>query len=266
MAMTQKSGDLVRLLSPPDSPHYVIRYDPRDTGLSSSFPRPTDGSLVYTLDDLVDDVLGLVAHLKLNRVHIVGSSMGGPIAWLTASRLPDVVRSLALVVTSPTGRIQNGTDNLPPVYVEGSYLVSEAFDIPDDLDDDEGWINSYTRLHLALATRPPTDEERAEARHESEVTYRREKESGTIWTKWNHSDAASVRWPCEALKGINCPTVVTHAAKDQIFPLAHAEALRDDVKGATLVVIEDCGHELPHRVRGQLSEVILANIRKGENL
>ncbi|MBE3041891.1 alpha/beta hydrolase, partial [Candidatus Bathyarchaeota archaeon] len=86
----------------------------------------------------------------------------------------------------------------------------------------------------------------------------------TMWTKSNHSDAAAVRWPREALRQVKCPTVVIHAAKDQLIPLKHSEALRDDVPGATLVVIEDCGHELPSRVRSLLADTILANTRKGE--
>lgn len=264
-AMTQKTGYMDQLLSPPDHPHRVIRFDHRDTGLSTSFARPPDGAPpAYTLDDMVDDIAGLIAHLQLDRVHLVGMSMGGPLAWMAASRLPDTVQSLALAVTSPVGRIQDPSDDLPLMRIEGQWLLGEAFDPPEDLGDDAGWIRMYTRLDLALATRPPTEEERAESRRESEVTYRREKESGTMWTKANHSAAAGVRWPRELLKQVRCPTVVIHAAKDQLFPLAHAEALRDGVEGATLVVVEDCGHEMPHRVRQFMADAILANVKKGE--
>ena len=49
----------------------------------------------------------------------------------------------------------------------------------------------------------------------------------------------------------------THPAKDQLFPIQHAEALRDDVDEATLVVLNDCGYELPKRVRQQMAEDIL---------
>lgn len=264
--MTQTTEGLLQLLSPPDHPRCVVSFDSRDTGLSTSFPTPPEGESAYTLDDMVDDVLGLIAHLKLERVHLVGLSMGGPIAWLTASRLPKVVQSLALIFTSPVGRIQTPADNLPPTHREGTYLMAEAFDLPDDPDDDEGWINSYTQLALALATQPSTDEEKAEKRRESEVTYRREKESGTMATKGNHSGAGGVRWPREALGLVKAPTVVIHAAKDQFFPVEHAEALRDGVEGATLVVVEDCGHELPMRVRPGIADAILKNVTKGEGV
>jgi pimeloyl-ACP methyl ester carboxylesterase len=152
---------------------------------------------------------------------------------------------------------------LPPLHLEGQWLLGEAFGVPDDLEDDEGWIESYMRLALCLSTQPPTDEERAEARKEAEITYYREKDSGTMWTKMNHSDVSGQRWPRELLKQIKCPTVVIHGAKDQIFPIQHAEALRDDVAGAQLVVLDDCGHEIPPRVRRRMADAILANSKRG---
>ncbi|KAI1350383.1 alpha/beta-hydrolase [Xylaria sp. FL0043] len=263
-AMTQKTDEVIRLLSPPDDPHFVVRYDHRDTGRSTSYTRPPDDSPVYTLSDMADDAVGLIQHLKLSSFHLVGASLGGPIAWQVAARLPDRTRSLALVLTSPTGRQMNADDKLPPLNLEGQWLLGEAFSVPENLDDDEAWVQSYMSMDLALHTKPPTEAEKAESRRECEVTYRRERESGTMFTKQNHSDASGPRWPRELLKQIRCPTVVVHAAKDQLFPMKHAEALRDDVEGATLVVLEDCGHEFPHRIRPQLADAILANVKKAE--
>ncbi|PTB66755.1 alpha/beta-hydrolase [Trichoderma citrinoviride] len=262
-AMTQKTDGLVRLLSPPNQPYFVIRFDHRDTGRSTSFTKPPDGSPVYAQSDMVDDIVGLIRHLELSAAHLIGISLGGSLAWQTAARLPDIVKSLALVLTSPVGRQQMPSDNLPPVLLEGQWLIAEAYTVPDDMDDDEAWIHSYTQLDLALSSQPPTEEARAESRRESEITYYRERESGTLWTRYNHSDASGPRWPRELLKQVQCPTVVIHGAKDQIFPMKHAETLRDDVKGATLVILEDCGHEIPHRVRQRMADAIIENVRKG---
>ncbi|KAK5625620.1 hypothetical protein RRF57_001336 [Xylaria bambusicola] len=261
-AMTQKTDEIVRLLSPPDDPHFVIRYDHRDTGRSTSFSQSPDGEPVYTLKEMADDAIGLAEHLALDSFHVIGISLGGPMAWQVAARLPDRVRSLALVLTSPTGRQLNPSDILPPLHLEGQWLLGEAFSVPEDRDDHEAWIETYMRLALALATQPPTEAEIAEARRECEVTYHRERESGTMWTKFNHSGASGPRWPRELLKQVRCPTVVVHAAKDQVLPMGHGEALRDDVEGATLVVLEDCGHELPHRVRHRVVDAILTNAKR----
>ncbi|KAI0845052.1 alpha/beta-hydrolase [Daldinia vernicosa] len=266
MSMTQTPDAFVRLLNPPDHPHFIVQFDYRDTGRSTSFPEPPYGERAYTFDDMVDDIVGLINHLKLKRVHVIGTSMGGPISWLTAGRLPEIVESLALIFTSPVGRIQNETDNLPSLQMEGHYTLTDAFDPPTDRDDHEGWIKTYATMSLAMATKPPTEEERADARRMSEITYYRERETGTMWSKTNHSDAAGVRWPREALKLVKCPTVVIHGAKDQLFSVEHAKALRDGVEGATLVIIDDCGHELPHRALKPVTDAILANAKKGEQV
>lgn len=265
MAMTQKSDSLISLLNTAEDPHYVIRFDHRDTGLSSSFKKPPENpdAILYTFDDMVDDIVGLIQHLELNQVHLVGSSMGGTLAWQVASRIPATIRSLTLALTSPVGRQQLPSDNLPPLHLEARWLLAEAYEYPENAEDDEGWIEMYARIALCLATEPPTEAEKAEARQQAEITYRREKASGNMWTKHNHSDASGPRWPRELLLQIKCPAVIIHGAKDQVFPRQHSEALRDDIEGAKLVVWEDCGHEMPHRVLPRLAEVILANVGAG---
>ncbi|KAI0517768.1 hypothetical protein F5B22DRAFT_654554 [Xylaria bambusicola] len=157
----------------------------------------------------------------------------------------------------------NPSDKLPPLHLEGQWLLGEAFSVPEDQDDHEAWIEAYVNLALALATQPPTEAERAEARRECEVTDHHERESGTVWTKFNHSGASGLRRPRELLKQVRCPAVVVHAAKDQVFPMEHGEALRDDIERAMLVVLKDCGHELPHRVRSRVVDAILTNAKKG---
>src|SRR5262249_46306665 len=43
------------------------------------------------------------------------------------------------------------------------------------------------------------------------------------------------------------PVLVVHGDRDPVFPLPHAEAMRDAIPGARLLVLPDTGHELPPR-------------------
>src|SRR5918994_37613 len=65
---------------------YVIRYDHRDTGGSTTYPPGKPG---YTGDDLVADALGVLDHLGVERAHVFGLSMGGGIAQRIAVDHPE---------------------------------------------------------------------------------------------------------------------------------------------------------------------------------
>nr|WP_312891002.1 alpha/beta fold hydrolase [Clostridium thailandense] len=73
----------------------VIRFDNRDVGLSTKFDEagiPDMGKIYqavqegkaiktpYTLEDMADDVAGLLDVLDIKKAHICGASMGGTIA------------------------------------------------------------------------------------------------------------------------------------------------------------------------------------------
>src|SRR6185312_1625966 len=102
----------------------VIRYDNRDVGLSSKVtgrhtgaplaPRMVRSFLglkstaVYTLEDVADDAVALLDHLKIDTAHIVGASMGGMIAQVFAARHKVRTKTLAIIFSS------NNQPLLPP--------------------------------------------------------------------------------------------------------------------------------------------------------
>lgn len=70
-----------------------IRYDQRGHGQSRRTPGP------YTLDDLIGDSVALLDHLGLERVSVIGFSLGGLVAQALALFHPDRVQSLTLIST-----------------------------------------------------------------------------------------------------------------------------------------------------------------------
>ena len=68
----------------------VVRFDNRDVGLSTHFTAsvPESGAAPYTVVDMSDDVVGLVAALGVHATHLVGASLGGCIARWMAIRHP----------------------------------------------------------------------------------------------------------------------------------------------------------------------------------
>ena len=112
--------------------HFVVRFDNRDIGLSTHLHAAgapdlmamfggDTSSAAYELTDLADDTVGLLDALGLDRVHLVGASMGGMIAQLVAIQAPERVRSLTSIM-STTGAAGVGA----PADVALSVLLAPA--------------------------------------------------------------------------------------------------------------------------------------------
>ncbi|KQW29544.1 3-oxoadipate enol-lactonase [Rhizobium sp. Root274] len=72
----------------------LLTYDKRGHGLSDV------GETPYSIDDHVDDLIGLLEHLDVRRAVICGLSVGGLIAQGLYARRPDLVRALILCDTA----------------------------------------------------------------------------------------------------------------------------------------------------------------------
>jgi 3-oxoadipate enol-lactonase len=73
----------------------ILRYDTRGHGRSSATPGP------YTIDQLAEDVLGLLDKLNIPQVYFCGLSMGGMIGMLLGLSAPQRLRKLVLCSTAP---------------------------------------------------------------------------------------------------------------------------------------------------------------------
>jgi thioesterase CepJ len=69
----------------------VVTFDNRGVAPSSSPPAP------YSVDEMVDDTVGLMDHLGLARVRVAGYSMGGWVAETLAYRYPERVEAAVFI-------------------------------------------------------------------------------------------------------------------------------------------------------------------------
>jgi pimeloyl-ACP methyl ester carboxylesterase len=66
------------------------------------------------------------------------------------------------------------------------------------------------------------------------------------------------RWR-ERLPEITAPTLVVHGAADPFFPVGNAKALAEEIPGATLLVLDGVGAELPSRAHAEVATAVLAH-------
>src|ERR1019366_2595622 len=77
--------------------YQVVTFDNRGVAPSSAPPAP------YTIDEMVDDTLGLLDHLGLDAVHVAGDSLGGWSAETLTHRRPERVRSAVFIGSCNVG-------------------------------------------------------------------------------------------------------------------------------------------------------------------
>ena len=126
---------------------FVIRYDQRDTGRSTTYE---PGRPAYTGGDLLVDAVALLDDYGLAAAHMVGVSAGAALIQLLALDFPSRVLSLVLVSTSPA--TPDDRDLPPPVAAFAEFIRSAAVDW-SDAESVTDYLIAYTRV-LAGDERP----------------------------------------------------------------------------------------------------------------
>ena len=223
---------------------HVIRYDNRDSGLStwmedaghpdlaSAFmgePHPA-----YELDDLADDAVGLLEALGIGAAHIVGASMGGFIAQLVAINHPDRVLSLTSIMSGP-----GGVDAIAP-KPEGAaiLMVSPPSSRQERIEQD------MSIRRVLLGSGDPFDEvyERARSTRAVDRAYY----PPGVGRQLVALLAAKSR--LDRLKAVRVPTLVLHGVDDVLVPVENGRLVAAAIPGARLIEFEGMGHDLPRRV------------------
>lgn len=241
----------------------VIRFDNRDTGLSTHFdtaPMPdftvianavSHGEMPkvpYTLFDMANDAVGLLDKLKINRAHVVGRSMGGMIAQLLACEHSERVLSLVSIMSS------TGNPNLPqasPEVMEA--LTSPA---PHPLQDEQGYLAHCVALSQAIAGRGYPFDESAQ-RYQALVEVKRAY-NPTGFLRQIAAIAATGDLRVH-LANISVPTLVLHGADDPLVPPEAGKDTAANIQGAELLIIEGMGHDLPPAMFGNVIRAITDN-------
>ena len=240
---------------------FVVRFDNRDAGESThlrNLPPPRLADVVvrrrpppYSIDDMADDVAGLINGLGLGEVHLVGASMGGFIAQTVALQHAARVRTITLMMTS-TGSRRVGQPK-PRVY--------------------------------ARLLRPPVVADRAAAMSASVETFRLIGSRGYAFDEqyvrdlagrsWDRGHdpagrkrqlAASVGQPDRTaeLHLITVPALVIHGLHDPLISVSGGLAVARAIPGSRFVGFSGMGHDLPRTLWPEFVREIVALTATGE--
>lgn len=205
----------------------AISFDNRGTGQSDAPEGP------YTMAQMADDAAGVLAHLRIERAHVYGMSMGGMIAQELALRHPRTVRSLVLGCTTCGG--EHAT-------IGEEDVIATLFEVIQSMahTDAQTWVDRqlpimFPRAWLAanpgvremLVTlaplMPPTPPDTA-----------------------HNAMAGLFGWTTyDRLPALNVPTLIIHGDCDVIIPVENAYLLHERIPAAQLHILKGAGHGYP---------------------
>ena len=186
------------------------------------------------VSDLAYLYLELLKAMRLDRVHVVGHSLGGWIGLEMAVR--STARQASLTLIAPAG-----------IHVKGAPKADIFMIDPDE----------QARLAYADPRRGEEAAQRAGAEKYQDVAIANRVAAARFgWNPRFHNPRLE-RW----LHRIDIPTLIVWGAEDRIFAPAHAEAFQRAIPGARLAIIEGAGH-LPHVERLAETERAMLEILK----
>jgi len=221
----------------------VVRFDNRDIGRSSQIGTPRPGRLrqllarpradAYDLADMAADAFGLLEHLGIERVHLVGMSMGGMIAQTLAARHPERVASLTSIF-STTGdrsvgqparstllRLAKGPSPTVEDSVERHLGMLAHIGSPTLLPDEgleRAWATGFWERGGGVRARAGVP-----------------RQIGAIQASGDRTAEVAT---------IIAPTLVVHGSTDRMVHPTGGRATADAVPGARFVEIAGMGHHL----------------------
>lgn len=242
-----------------------IVFDNRDIGLSTRFKGSPKFILdyikyflrlpiasEYRIDDMALDALCLLDHLKIEKAHILSTSMGGMIAQVLASDNPSRVNSLTLIAsTASTPHPLNApSKNVRKVMLERSRHSNPTFD--EFYQREITFVKLIGRKDLVVDT--------PEFKQLTKDNFERAKDGSGYGRQLLAILASKNR--LQKVKKINSPTLIIHGKDDPMIHLRNAVKMQMLIPHSKLEIIEHMRHLIDPESLDEIAGPLLRHLRK----
>jgi len=230
----------------------VIRYDNRGVGMSDWMKgwTPEQG---YTLEDMAEDCIAILDHLELDKVHLVGASMGGMIAQRLAISHGHRFHTLTSIMSSGHTADKSLT-LIPKPFKRDLMKVMARY----------GWrpteknsIKMGISLIRLLRNNNNHEVNAEDIAKKMKYDMRKRKGFNRKVVK-QHSKAIELSGSrYDELGSIEIPTLIIHGKKDPLVKLEHAEKYAPMIPHAKTLYLDEMGHDLPRELNAVITQAII---------
>ena len=229
------------------SGYRVVAADTRGYNLSS---KPEDFK-AYGVDELADDVQGLIRQLGADSAHIVGHDWGGTIAWTLAMNHPEVVERLAILSAAHPRRLSEGLKNPNQLRKSWYFFFFATPGLPEEVVHLRDWHFFRHFLHEA---NPPYTEEEFERYVEA---WSQPGAAAGMINYYRASVRQSQKEALAKLRPLSAPTLVIWGEGDSYLGADLAEPDKDDVPNLDRVErLPDASHWVHHDEADRVNKLL----------
>lgn len=239
----------------------VIRFDNRDSGLSTFIEYDVNNVTelidllqqgkypknAYKLVDMANDAICLLDELKIEKVHVLGRSLGGVVAQIVASDFPERIKSLTIIMSTSLNPA------LPQAKAEVMDLMLRP--MPSFKENLNLYLDQRLEFIKAIAG--------------SRFPIKIEEEKENILKDLQRAPSANIlgqicamaltSYDLNRLQKIKTPTLVVHGSEDSIFPVACGKDIANSIANACFMEIEGMGHSLPNELNTLVIDAFMKN-------
>ena len=242
-----------------DAGYHAVAPDLRGYGASDAPPEVSD----YALPKLAEDIAGLIRALGAERAHLVGHDWGGSIAWVLASRMPELVSSLT-ILNSPHPVASAESRQIPEQQQKAWYML--LFQFPGVAEewlakDDFANLRSFVFDTAAPGTFPAADREvfcaalARDGRLTAALNYYRANIPPETWLK-----------PPPDLPPVQVPTTILWGEADAYMSGVLLERSMQKVAGPLHVErLPGISHWVQQEIPGRVNELMVAALERARS-
>lgn len=192
-----------------------------------------------SMDDFAEEAYRAIDRLNLQRVIVVGLSMGGYVALSLFRKHPDIFFGLVLADTRATADTEEGRQ--------------KRFKMIDEISKDPA-MRGLIQLHLEKFFTEETRSDKPELSALAESLMKEASPRGVIQAL---KAMAGREDSADLLKEINFPVLVIAGEKDSLTSVEDAQAMKDGLQEGELSIISSAAHLSNLEKHGEFNENLL---------
>jgi pimeloyl-ACP methyl ester carboxylesterase len=228
---------------------FVVRFDHRDTGMSTTLP---PGKAEYAVEDMAEDVVSIMEAYGLFRVALMGMSLGGYIAQILSLQHPTRIHALVLLGAEPIG-----WDGPPLPHISERFLSHFGKVSSLDWNDNTAVTDFLLEIErLSVGTGQAFCECEKKARIQQVL-----RRTSSPASMFNHASVPVRNNWTGRYREVACPTLVIHGTEDPVLPIENGRAVSTGIHNAEFMALEKVGHEIPESSIAALADRVAQHVR-----